>query len=309
MRSFISLIFVLALISSCSLPVVKRNYSPKKSKSYKKLKRDFANTVKKKIAILPILNEAPFGGSDLAVVIRNELRKELARTGTLIFKPSASHALGTSKSIYSGGGTQMVQLSRKATTEGLNFVMFGRITEARVRQKADEIGLLRKVRFFSEVKLELRIFDVSANKVIFQQTLLGYADDQNYEFYGEQKEERSRYKKDLLRYTGRVAARKFVPKVVNISTRLEWSGSVAKIIDNQVYINAGRSSGIRIGDILNVVTEGTEIYDPTTGALLGKTKGNLKGTLEVIDYFGPDGAICVLHSGGAVQEGDIVRLY
>jgi hypothetical protein len=57
------------------------------------------------------------------------------------------------------------------------------------------------------------------------------------------------------------------------------------------------------------MTAGVDIYDPGTGALIGKTKGTLKGTLEVIDYFGSDGAICVLHSGGAVQEGDIVTLY
>lgn len=308
MKNFTILLLTIFLVSSCSLPVVKRNYQPR-SKNYAKLKKDFSNIVKKKVTILPLLNEAPVGGKDLAVVVKEELRKELARTGAMMFKPTSAATLGTSKDIYSGGGVQMVQLARKASMEGLNFVIFGRITEARVRQKADEIGLLRKVRFFSEVKVELRIFDVSTNKTVFQETVLGFADDQNYEFYGEQDQERARYKRDLLRYSGRVAARKFIPKILNISTRLEWSGKVAKIIDQNIYINAGRKSGIRIGDILHVVTEGTEIYDPSTGALIGRTKGNLKGTLEVIDYFGPDGAICVLHSGGAVQEGDIVRLY
>jgi hypothetical protein len=304
----IALFSIVILLTSCSLPVVKRNYKPRTG-DYKKLKQDFSNVVKKKVTILPILNEAPFGGKDLAVVIREELRRELARTGAMIFRPSAAASLGESKDIYAGGGVQMVQLARKASAEGLNFVIFGRIIEARVRQKADEIGLLRKVRFFSEVKVELRIFDVSTNKTVFQQTVLGFADDQNYEFYGEKDQERARYKRDLLRYSGRVAARKFIPKVLGISNRLEWSGKVAKIIDQHIYINAGRKSGIRIGDILHVVTDGTEIYDPTTGALIGRTKGNLKGTLEVIDFFGPDGSICVLHSGGAVQEGDIVRLY
>ena len=57
------------------------------------------------------------------------------------------------------------------------------------------------------------------------------------------------------------------------------------------------------------MTEGQEIYDPESGALLGVSKGQVKGTLEVIDYFGPDGSVAILHSGGSVTEGDFVQLY
>jgi hypothetical protein len=84
---------------------------------------------------------------------------------------------------------------------------------------------------------------------------------------------------------------------------------VAKIIGNKIYLNAGRDSGINIGDILKIITEGQEIYDPETGALIGMSKGDMKGTIEVIDYFGQDGSIAILHSGGQVLEGDFVQLY
>ena len=84
---------------------------------------------------------------------------------------------------------------------------------------------------------------------------------------------------------------------------------MARIIGNKIYINAGRGSGLNVSDILKVITEGQEIFDPETGALIGVSKGEVKGTLEVIDYFGPDGAIAILHSGGSVHEGDFVQLY
>jgi hypothetical protein len=51
------------------------------------------------------------------------------------------------------------------------------------------------------------------------------------------------------------------------------------------------------------------VFDPETGALIGISKGEVKGTLEITDYFGPDGAISILHSGGSVTEGDFVQLY
>jgi hypothetical protein len=92
---------------------------------------------------------------------------------------------------------------------------------------------------------------------------------------------------------------------------LRWTGreESPKIIGSKVYINAGRKSGINVGDILKVITEGQEIYDPETGALIGVSKGETKGTLEVMDFFGPDGAVTILHSGGTVTEGDFVQLY
>jgi hypothetical protein len=63
------------------------------------------------------------------------------------------------------------------------------------------------------------------------------------------------------------------------------------------------------GQINMVVTEGQEIYDPESGAMIGMSQGEVKGTLEVVDFFEPNGAICVLHSGGSVTEGDFVQLY
>jgi hypothetical protein len=106
-----------------------------------------------------------------------------------------------------------------------------------------------------------------------------------------------------------VAARKFVPRITKLGSRLDWMGRVAKIIGTKIYINAGRNSGLNLGDILKVITEGQEIFDPESGAMIGMSQGEVKGTLEVVDYVGQDGAVCNLHSGGSVTEGDFVQLY
>ena len=117
------------------------------------------------------------------------------------------------------------------------------------------------------------------------------------------------YRRDLVRYVVKVAVRKSIPKIMSLAQRLEWVGRVAKIVGSKIYLNAGRNSGINIGDILKVITEGVEIFDPETGALIGVSKGEVKGTLEIIDYVGPDASIAILHSGGSVHEGDYVQLY
>jgi len=106
-----------------------------------------------------------------------------------------------------------------------------------------------------------------------------------------------------------VGVRRSIPKIIKVSERIEWIGRVAKIVGSKIYVNAGRVSGLNIGDVLKVLTEGLEVYDPETGAMLGVSKGEVKGTLEIIDYFGGDGTIAILHSGGSVVEGDYVQLY
>jgi hypothetical protein len=303
--ALISAIFGTFLMS-CSKNVIKRD---SKGRIARSRPRKYFSGVKKKIALLHFYNESPYGGKDLSVTATEEMRKELSRTGVFVIDHVANKIFGSSKEIYAGGGIKLAQLARKAKVAGLNFVLFGRIIEARVREKTDEIGIVREIKSYTESKVEVRIFDVNSNKEIYTDTLRGYADDSNYQFFVRDREDRLTYRQELLRYSLKVAVRKSIPGIINVSQKLDWVGRVAKIIGNKVYINAGRNSGLNIGDILKVVTEGQEIFDPETGALIGLSKGEVKGTVEIIDYFGPDGTIAVLHSGGAVIEGDFVQLY
>ncbi len=294
------------LLSSCGSSVINRDPNGKRPRIEER--KQFGG-VKKKIALLPFFNESPFESEDLEVNATEELRKELARTGEFIVDPSSYKLFGTSKEIYVGGGMKLVQLTRQAKIAGINFVIFGRVIDARVREKTDEIGFVRQTKSYTESKVEIRVFDVNAGKEIYTENLPGYADDSTYRFFSSDREDYLSYRRDLLRYAVRVAVRKSIPKIAELASKLDWIGRVAKIIGNKIYINAGRESGINIGDILKIITEGQEIFDPETGALIGMSKGDMKGTIEVVDYFGSDGSIAILHSGGQVLEGDFVQLY
>ena len=265
--------------------------------------------IKKKIALLSFYNESPMGGDDLAVTATEEFRREINKSREFIIDPDAETLFGNSKEIYAGGGIKLAQLARKAKMSGVNIVIFGRIKEARVRQKSDEIGFVRKIKSLAETIVEIKVYDVLSNKELFSETLDGNISDDNLRFYKAESEDNLTYRQELLRYSVKVAVRKIVPRVVKIGSKLDWLGRVAKIIGTRIYVNAGRSSGLNLGDILKVVTEGQEIFDPESGAMIGMSQGEVKGTLEVVDYFEPNGAICILHSGGSVTEGDFVQLY
>jgi hypothetical protein len=121
--------------------------------------------------------------------------------------------------------------------------------------------------------------------------------------------ESAQYRAELTQMAVRDAVAKLVPDVIRGIEKLAWEGRVAKVIGNKVYVNAGHASGLITGDILRVLAPGDDIYDPATGAFLGRTKGQLKGTLEVVDFLGPDGSVTEIHTGGNFQENDLVQLY
>ncbi|MCK5071905.1 MAG: hypothetical protein KAQ98_00665 [Bacteriovoracaceae bacterium] len=305
----LSLIIFGILLDACSSSVIRRDRYGRKSIRGRGSQKFVSSGIRKKVALLTFFNEAPYGGQDLGITATEELGREMSRTREFLVDPMVKKIFGSSKEIYAGGGSKLVQLSRKAKISGINFVVFGRVLDARIREKTDEIGLVRQTKSYTESKVEVRIFDVNSNKEIFTDVIKGYADDSSYRFFRADRESRLDYRRQLLRYAVKVAVRKVIPKILKVSSKLDWVGRVAKIIGSKIYVNAGRKSGVNVGDILKVMTEGAEIFDPETGALIGVSKGEIKGTVEVIDYFGPDGAIGILHSGGSVLEGDFVQLY
>lgn len=312
MRIFTATFTLLFLLASCTNQPITRNrgggYAPRNNSPYN-AKKGLFNPVKKKVALLRLFNESPFGKEDLAIHATEELRRELAGTRDFVIDPEASSLFGSSKEIYAGGGLKLAQLNRKAKLSGVNLIVFGRITEARVRQQSDEIGFVRKTKSYAQSQVEIRVFDVLANKEIFTDKIDGNINDASHRFFMSERNSQMSYRRGLLRYSVKVAIRRFIPKLAKLGEKLDWTGRVAKIIGSKVYINAGRRSGLNMGDILKVVTEGEEIFDPESGAILGVSKGQVKGTLEIVDYFGPDGCVAILHSGGSVTEGDFVQLY
>jgi hypothetical protein len=88
---------------------------------------------------------------------------------------------------------------------------------------------------------------------------------------------------------------------------LEWTTTVAKVEGDNLYVNAGKSSGLRIGDTLEVFEPGKEIINPVTNLSLGWTTGQLKGVIRVTDLFGIDAALGKVVQGQGFNPNDVVK--
>jgi hypothetical protein len=149
------------------------------------------------------------------------------------------------------------------------------------------------------LKLEIRLMDASTGNLL--KTFIGRSP-----IFG-------------TRETGENSKSKAVLKAIELSLDdildgflrqldlLEWTTTVAKVEGDNLYLNAGKSSGLRIGDTLEVFEPGKEIIHPVTNFSLGWTTGQLKGVIRVTDLFGVDAAIGKVVQGQGFNPNDVVK--
>jgi len=91
-------------------------------------------------------------------------------------------------------------------------------------------------------------------------------------------------------------------------SKLEWRTSVLMVKGGEIYLNAGKNSGLRIGQELEVYSVGPQIHHPVTGEILGRSLGPKKASIKITGFLGIDNAQASLIEGSGVREGEVVKL-
>jgi hypothetical protein len=263
---------------------------------------------KARTVIFEFWNDTPVQDPQIGNLAANELRRELHLTRKVLLPTEIQTNLG-SKDFVDGNKIRVEQLIREGRRLGVNVIVIGRVAQIVFRQKGDEIGIFRNKESLASVDLEVKIYDTETGREVAAIGKAGLANSDSNVVMEDDNLESRQFRRELVGLAVRDAAKRLVPEVVRSMEKMQWQGKIAKIIGNQVYLNSGRESGLIKGDILRVMTSGEDVYDPESGAFLGRTQGQLKGTLEVVDFIGKDAATAVIHTGGTATEGDTVRLY
>lgn len=264
---------------------------------------------KKRILVLPFIDMKPSRSGDVAVSARRSVVNSLVRTGQFLVIRNQDFPKDVS-SFLQNQSYNLEAMSKTAMGLGVAAVLEGTILEIKARRLSDQVGMFRKVKAEIEAKVRIRVFasktgreilnDVRTAKVRSETTQVG-----QYQYS-------DRFLEEDPQLVQEVTQKAFHGTTFQISRAIEkinWEGRIALVKGDRIYVNAGRLSGIQVGDILKVMEDGEEVFDPETGALIGRVPGRMKGTLEVVSYFGKDGAIGIVHSGSGFKEKDRVELY
>lgn len=266
--------------------------------------------LKKRVMILPFLdkNEAA-RSSDVRDSARQAFVDELVRTSNVqavdvaqLKKPAAQY--------IKNGDYDLKKIAQDSQKQGFTTLIEGQIIDVRLKNAADQIGILRNIKTTYEVVVRMRIMNVRTENEVFNTVKTVTVEENstrvvervaNDKFFASNPE--------LLKILIKDAFLDFAPQIQEALVDIQWEGRIAAIRGEKIYLNVGRISGVQIGDILKVVEDGSEIYDPEIGYHLGRIRGRTKGTLEVVSYFGQDGAVAVMHSGANFKESDRVEVY
>ena len=269
---------------------------------------DSVGQPKKKVFALNFWNDTPIQQDSLGTFAAEELLRGLGLTRRVIVPPDTKSDYKT-EDLIQGEKVKVAQLIREGRRLGVAVLIIGRIKRISFRQKGEEVGLLRQKQSIAGVELEIKLFDMHGGREMMDFTRSGEYTMSRVATSDGSREEYLAYQTELARKAIREAVASFIPDILKSVEKMIWQGRVVKIQGTKVYINSGKNSGLTPGEILRVLNVGDDIYDPMTGAYLGRSQGQLKGTLEVIEFLGSDAAVSQIHTGGNFHEGDLIQLY
>jgi hypothetical protein len=88
-----------------------------------------------------------------------------------------------------------------------------------------------------------------------------------------------------------------------------WSTRVAMVESKNIYLSAGKASGLKQGDIFAIYGPGKEIMHPIAKVSMGFQRGPYKGMVKVVNLFGRDASEATVVAGpGPIEVNDIVTL-
>ncbi len=260
---------------------------------------------KRRILVLGFLNRTAYQEEAIGPAVLESLKRTLASNPQIVLVPESDFAERLPHNPESAE-YDMPAVFRLVRNRGIAGVLGGAVEEIQVGEEGDDVGLFRSRQYTVRATVRVQLYDTRSELEIFNRTDTASVTDELTTMFGSRNPTAS----DPDRVKGAVAkaSEKVAGELPPYLKRVEWIGRVAKIDLHRYYINSGELSGIRIGQLLKVYGEGTPVKDEINNTFLGVAPGPFKGILKVVDYFGNDGAVAVVHSGAGFRERDRVEI-
>lgn len=191
---------------------------------------------------------------------------------------------------------------------GLNAIVTGAVTAYSEAEEGSDFIVGKSKKQIARVTVDYRIVDTTTGVQLMADSGAGIYEKRVTTVLGAGS--KASYDPDLRDGALRDALTKAMVNMMRQLEQRKWSGRIAQVDGGNLYINAGRKSGLNVGDSLDVYRPGKDIIDPVTKMKLGTTE-NMIGRISVVrNDLGDqmDLSIATPASGSGFQPGDIVRL-
>jgi len=169
---------------------------------------------------------------------------------------------------------------------GADYLIIGSVTEFGRKNVGDVNAFSRSKTQTVEAGVSIRLVDVSTGQIIYSEEAKGEAETTNKTVMG--LGERTDYDATLSDKAISAAISKLVENIINNCMDRPWKSYFLTYDDNGIIISGGKSQGLKVGDVYEVVEKGKSVKNPQTGMMIelpGKIAGKIK-----IDFTGGDNA-------------------
>lgn len=302
---------LIPLFLTCISCVTQRELprSQKTIKNVSVLARKEDSGPRKRVVILPFIDERDDRPLEWKKEAEDKFMGELNLSEDVIALNAEDLKITTEK-YFQGGQFNLGDMARESKDLGVSAFLEGKILDIRVQQKTDAVGIFRQMKTTFEVKVKMRLASAKNGRELFNTTKTVTVEESNVRTSQSMDLEKFlNTQPGLLKNLVSESFLDFEPQIRESLSKIVWEGRIAGFSGDRIFLNVGRISGLQVGDVLKVSEEGDEIFDPQSGQFIGKVPGRIKGTLEVVSYFGQDGSVAVIHSGAGFKENDRVEIY
>lgn len=165
---------------------------------------------------------------------------------------------------------------------GADYLIIGSVTEFGRKNVGDVNAFSRSKTQIVEAGVSIRLVDVSTGQIIYSEEAKGEAETKNKTVMG--LGERTDYDATLSDKAISAAISKLVENIINNCMDRTWKSYFLSYSDEGILISGGKSQGLSVGNIFEVVEKGKKVKNPQTGMMIelpGKVVGKIK-----VDFTG-----------------------
>ncbi|HVO30204.1 MAG TPA: CsgG/HfaB family protein [bacterium] len=260
---------------------------------------------KRRIAVIEFENKTPYGHRELGDSATDILITELQKTGqfTLIEREKVQHLMDEQR-FSNSDAAEPATAAKLGRMLGVQAIVTGSVSQFGVKEEGVDNIVYQRRDQIADCTVDIRIIDVSSGEILVADSGRGEAKKTITGSMG--LGGRASYDPTLAGDALRAATFKYVKNIVDRMGTVPFTARVAQVDSGKVYLDAGRATGVTIGQEFEVMRPGKEIISPTTGKVIGETTNHI-GRVRVVDFFGDDGAVAESLEGQP-QVKDIVRL-
>lgn len=260
---------------------------------------------KLRIAVVEFENKTVYG-SRLGTAAADILVTELARTNRFILierqkleKVMAEQKLGLTGAVDPSTAAQMGKILGAAA------IVTGAVSQYGFKTTGTDALIVESKHQIAEAAVDVRIINAETAQILYADSGKGTSESSTGGFLG--LGSRSSYDEALEGKALRAAIESFAGNVVGQLTRIPWSCRVAEVDGQTIYLDAGITSNLPLGSVLEVVQLGAEIKSPSTGLVMGRKETRL-GQCRVLQYMGEDASTAQMIDGRLPARGDLCRM-